>query len=159
MKGAGSPASLRLVLLATAPLLGSCEAPDPELVPDAVLQSQLGLTPDDRVHTVRISTGVAERADPASVTVEPGEYVQFVSSDFLVHEVSFVLDSLDAPARAFLERTGQRASPPLLEQDARFVVSFVAAPPGRYPYALSGNRAPGNGEIVVDSLASNRRFP
>lgn len=145
-------------LVAALALLG-CEKPDPELVPDAVLQSELGLTPDDRVHTVRVSTGSSEVADPPSVSVRPGDYVQFVSSDFFVHEVAFLLDSLGTTARAFLERTGQSASPPLLERDARFVVSFVAAPPGRYPYALSGNREPGGGAIVVDSLAPTGRFP
>lgn len=137
-------------LLAAALLLAvGCEEPDPELVPDEVLQSQLGLTPEDRVHTVRISTGTQERADPASVTVLPGDYVQFVSSDRLVHEVRFRLDSLSAPMRTFLTRTGQGASPPLLEMDARFVVSFVGAPVGRYPYGLEGNRGAGSGEIVV----------
>lgn len=138
------------LFLSLMPVLGGCEPPDPELVPDEVLQTELGLSPDDRVHTVWISTGSSERADPPSVSVKPGEYVQFVSSDRLVHEVAFRLDSLDAPGRAFLVRTGQNASTPLLERDARFVVSFVAAPPGRYPYGLAGNRAPGGGEIVVE---------
>lgn len=154
-----SPRSVVPCCLAVTFALLGCEEPDPELVPDEILQSELGLTPDDRVHTIRISTGLAEAADPSSVSVRPGDYVQFVSSDFFVHEVAFRLDSLGARARAFLERTGQSASPPLLERDARFVVSFVAAPPGRYPYALSGNREPGAGEIVVDSLAPGSRFP
>ncbi len=136
--------------VALAAASGACEPRDPELVPDEVLQSQLGLTPDDRVHTVRISTGEAERADPAFLSVRPGDYVQFISADRLVHEVAFRLDSLKAPARAFLARTGQGASPPLLELDARFVVSFDGAPPGRYPYALEGNRGPGEGAIVVE---------
>jgi len=128
----------------------ACERGDPELLPDEVLQSELGLGSDDRIHTVRITTGTAERADPASVSIERGDYVQFVSADRLVHEVAFRLDSLSAPARAFLERTGQSESPPLLELDARFVVSFVGAPEGRYPYALSGNRAAGSGTVVVE---------
>lgn len=114
-----------------------------------MLQTELGLAPDDRVHTVRISTDAAERADPPSITVEPGDYVQFVSADHLVHEVAFALDSVGAPGRAFLLRTRQSASPPLLEIDARFVVSFVGAPEGRYPYTLAGNREGGAGEVVV----------
>jgi plastocyanin len=118
-------------------------------MPDEVLQTELGLTPDDRVHTIRISTDTAERADPASVTVEPGDYVQFVTADHFVHEVAFALDSLSVPGRAFLERTEQGASPPLLEIDQRFVVSFTGAPEGRYPYSLAGNRADGAGEVVV----------
>lgn len=145
----GTPCFLAGALL----LAAGCEQPDPELVPDEVLQSQLGLTPEDRVHTVRISTGTQERAEPASLTVLPGDYVQFVSADRLVHEVRFRLDSLPAPARTFLTRTGQGTSPPLLEMDARFVVSFAGAPIGRYPYGLEGNRGAGGGEIVVAAEA------
>lgn len=141
--------SVTAALLAST--LAACEARDADLVPDHVLRSELGLTPDDRVHTVRISTGAGERADPHSLSVARGDYVQFVTVDRLVHEVAFALDSVSGPARAFLERTGQSSSPPLLELDARYVVSFVAAPEGRYPYVLSGNRAPGHGEIVVEA--------
>lgn len=130
-------------------LLSACEAADPSLIPDARLQSELGLVETDRVHTVGISTGVGERADPDSLSVAPGEFVQFVSGDWLVHEMTFELDSLDGERRSFLERTSQTASPPLLQRDSRFVLSFVDAPPGRYPYALAGNRESGRGVIVV----------
>ena len=51
--------------------------------------------------------------------------------------------------RDFLERTGQLASPPLLQQDARFVLSFREAPAGRYPFHLRGNRASGDGVVIV----------
>jgi len=129
--------------------LCGCEPPNPELIPDEVLQSELGLTPDDRVHTVRISTGVAERADPDTLTVRPGDYVQFVSVDRMVHEVAFALDSLPEPARTFLVRTGQDGSTPMVELDARFVVSFEGAPEGRYLYTLAGSRRGGGGQIVV----------
>lgn len=130
-------------------VLGACEPPDPALMPDEILQSELGLTPEDRVHTVRLTSGVAERADPDSLTVRPGDYVQFVSADRRVHEVAFVLDSIPETARTFLVRTGQDRSTPLLELDARFVVSFEGAPEGRYPYSLVGNRGSGEGHIVV----------
>ena len=147
-KRRGALRALTTGLLAV--VVTACEAPDPELVPDSLLQSQLGLTEEDRVHTVRISTGAGERSDPPSLVVLPGDYVQFVSADRLVHEVAFRLDSLTAPARAFITRTDQAASPPLLELDARFVVSFEGAPTGRYPYQLLGNRAPGEGVVVVE---------
>lgn len=127
----------------------ACEAPDPELIPDERLRTELGLTETDRVHTIGLSTGVGERADPDSVLVAPGEFVQFVSGDWLVHEMAFDLDSLSADRRDFLVRTRQAESPPLLERDSRFVLSFVEAPPGRYPYSLAGNREPGRGLIVV----------
>ncbi|NNF12429.1 MAG: hypothetical protein HKN72_04370 [Gemmatimonadetes bacterium] len=144
----GTVAPVPAILVVTA-ALAACEPPDPSLIPDEILQSELGLTPDDRVHTVRLTTGVAERADPDSLTVRPGDYVQFVSADRLVHEVAFVLDNVPETARTFLVRTGQDRSTPLLELDARFVVSFEGAPQGPYPYALAGNRGSGEGRIFV----------
>ncbi len=143
-----------LGVVVVAAVAGSaCERPDPALMPDQVLQSELGLTEDDRVHTIRISTGVGERAEPDTLTVRPGDYVQFVTADRMVHEVHFVLDSIPDSARAFLERTGQDRSPPMVELDARFVVSFEGAPEARYVYALVGNRQRGGGHIVVASPA------
>lgn len=151
MTGASNRAWRSFHILVVVAATVGCEPPDPELVPDEVLQSELGLTPDDRVHTVRISTGPGERAQPPALVVRPGDYVQFVSNDRMVHEVAFMLDSIDGSAEAFFRRTGQAASTPLLELDARFVVSFVNAPVGRYPYLLSGNREPGRGEILVEA--------
>mgnify|MGYP006908301556 FL=1 len=127
----------------------ACDRPDPALMPDEVLQGELGLTLDDRVHTVRISTGGGERAAPGTLPVRPGDYVQSASADRMLHELAFVLDSIPETARTFLVRTGQDRSPPLLEYDARFVVSFEGAPEGRYPYTLAGNRGGGGGEIVI----------
>ncbi|MGY8777704.1 MAG: hypothetical protein ACKVIN_06235 [Longimicrobiales bacterium] len=132
------------------PITG-CEPVDPALIPDAQLQAELGLTEDDRIHTVQISTGVGERSDPDAVTVSAGEFVQLVSTDWFVHEVRFDLDAMALDTRAFLERTGQTVSPPLLQEGSRFVLSFANAPAGRYPYLLEGNRESGLGEIVVAS--------
>lgn len=126
-----------------------CDAPPPEDAPDDVLRRQLGLTDADRVRTVTLTGGEAELAQPALDSVEVGTWLQFVTADWFVHEVLFELDSLTPDARAFLERTDQTASPPLLHQDARFVVSFAQAPPGRYPYRLEGNGRPGSGVLVV----------
>jgi hypothetical protein len=146
---------LATLCVALAGAITACEAADPSLIPDQRLQAELGMTMDDRVHTVGLSTGIAERADPDSLVVQPGEFVQFVSGDWLVHEMAFELDSLGDEPRAFLERTGQTASPPLLQRDSRFVLSFVDAPAGRYPYALAGNREPGRGVIVVAAPAQH----
>jgi len=140
----GLPVAALLVLVA-----GCAPPADQELVPDDRLQAELGLTPADRVHTVALRTGVGERADPTVLSVLEGDLVQFVSTDWMVHEVHFELDSMDAPSRAFLERTMQTASPPLLQRDARFVLTFAGAPAGRYPYRLEGNREEGRGEIRV----------
>lgn len=119
------------------------------MVPDALLQRELGLVESDRVHTIRISGGDAETADPPLDSVAVGSYVQFVTDDWLVHEVLFEADSLLEDARTFLERTNQMASPPLLQRDSRFVVSFAGAPPGRYRYLIEGNGRPGRGVIIV----------
>ena len=143
------------LLLTGALVLGNvaCSQPDPELVPDDVLRRELGLTEEDRVYTVTISGGKIEVADPVIDSVPAGSYVQFVTADWFVHEILFDADNLGSEARAFLEHTDQMASPPLLQQNSRYVVSFEGAPPGRYPYAVEGNGRPGRGLIVVaDSL-------
>jgi plastocyanin len=127
----------------------ACRSPAPELIPDEYLQAELGLSPDERVLTINLIGGVDERAEPVSASIEPGDFVQFVSSDWLIHEVAFDIDSLTSAAQDFLERTGQTASPPLLQRGSRFVLSFANAPPGRYSYVLEGNARPGRGVIVV----------
>jgi hypothetical protein len=142
--------SLSLSCLAAWSIAAAC-APerDPTLQPDEVLQAELGLTLDDKVYRVAVSGGPVERADPAALSIEPGAYVQFVTSDWLVHEILFETDSLGSAQRAFLERTHQVASPPLIDRDSRYVLSFVDAPPGRYSYRLEGNGRPSRGVIVV----------
>ena len=128
-----------------------CEPVDPTLRPDAQLISELGLTERDRVHTVSLATGVDERAEPDSIVVQVGDYLQFVSSEWLIHEVHFDTTSMDDRTRSFMTVTDQMDSPPLLQQGARFVLSFVDAPPGSYPFLLEGNRGSGRGVIVVAS--------
>ena len=127
----------------------ACGPRAPELVPDDYLQSELGLDSHDRVHTIVLTGGVSEQSEPGSASVLPGDFVQFVSGDWLIHEVGFQIDSLTAASRSFLESTRQTASPPLLQKGSRFVLSFVDAPPGRYPYVLEGNAGQGRGAIVV----------
>jgi hypothetical protein len=126
----------------------SRDAP-PQLQPDQVLRDELGLTDRDEVHRILLTAGAAEETAPDSVTVPPGAWVEFVTGDWRVHEVRFLSDSLDAPARAFLEGTDQLASPPLVDRDARFVVFFGDAPPGRYPFVVEGNGSPAHGVVVV----------
>ncbi len=128
---------------------GCQERRDPSLEPDALLQAELGLTVADRVHRVRITGGGGEAADPPVVSIEPGAYVEFVSADWLLHEVLFEADSLSEAQRGFLERTDQIASPPLIERGSRYVLTFAGAPVGRYVYTLEGNGRSGRGVIVV----------
>jgi len=132
-------------------LAAACDRsrPDPALVPDSLLQAELGLEPTDRVHRVTISGGASERVEPAETVLEPGGYVQFSTDDWYVHEVIFETDSLPPQARTFMAGLDQLASPPLVSRGSRFVVSFVDAPPGRYPFRVEGNAAPARGVLVV----------
>jgi hypothetical protein len=133
----------------TSPWAAACGSPDPEHVPDPVLQAELGFTTDDVVYRVTLTGGDVERVEPATTELQPGAWVEFVSADWRVHEVAFLLDSLSADARAFLERTRQTASPPLLYEDSRFVISFADAPSGRYPFRVEGNGRAEQGVVVV----------
>lgn len=130
-------------------LICGCVQADPSLQPDEVLQAELGLTTGDVVHRITLTGGEIERADPAALSVEPGDVVEFVTTDWLIHEVIFEADSVGSTRWSFLNGTDQAASPPLINRDSRFVISFEGAPPGRYPYLLEGNGAMGRGVIVV----------
>lgn len=130
--------------------LGACDRGVPaELQPDEVLRSELGLGDGDEVHRVLLTGGSGERVDPVETVVPPGAWVDFVSGDFRVREVRFVTEEMAVEAVGFLERTDQLDSPPLVGRDARFVVSFSDAPPGRYPFSVEGETAPARGVVVV----------
>jgi hypothetical protein len=137
-------------------LLGTgCRSePDLTLRPDSILQAELGLTREDRVYRVALTGGEVERADPAALSIEAGAYVEFVTTDWLVHEILFDVAALTPSQRSFLERTDQMASPPMIDRGSRYVLSFVDAPPGRYTYRLEGNGSTSLGTIVVASPES-----
>lgn len=118
-------------------------------MPDSLLRTELGLSDGDRVHSIEVTGGAREVLEPPEVHVPPGAWVQFVTTDWRVHAVRFVTDSLGPEGLAFLERTGQMGSPPLVDRDARFVVSFDEAPEGRYPFVAEGSGAPAYGVVVV----------
>ena len=147
------PISLGVVVVVawTAGAAGCGGAPDLSLRPDSVLQAELGLTERDRVHSVTLLGGTSESAEPSSLEVLSGDWVQFRSGDWRIHEVRFLLDSVPGEARSFLEETDQVASPPLVQKDARFVVSFRDAPEGRYPFMVEGHGSSVHGVVVVGS--------
>jgi plastocyanin len=138
-------------LAALALLSGACreEPPPPAFPPDSVLRAELGLTDADEVHRVSITGGKLERVEPSEVQVPTGAWVEFVTTDWRVHQLRFVSDSLDAGRLAFLVDSDQMDSPPLVDRDARFVVSFSGAPAGRYPYVVEGSGTSTNGVVVV----------
>lgn len=114
------------------------------------LRERLGLADDRPIHRIVLGgRGAREHVVPPRLTVEPGAVIDFVTVDGRVHTVSFVDDSLSAQVRSFLRRTGQTASPPLLDRGARFVVDLDGAPAGRYPFRSEGPGGHARGEIVV----------
>jgi hypothetical protein len=140
----------RLALAAALLVFLSCRSePDLTLQPDSVLRATFGLKPEDRVYRVAVSGGEIERAEPAALSIEAGVYVEFVSTDWMVHEILFDTASLTLPQRTFLERTDQVHSPPLIDRGSRYLLSFVDAPPGRYAFRLEGNGRASQGAIVV----------
>jgi len=141
--------SPRVWLLALWLVAPACtrENPDP---PDPLLQDSLGLTGEDRVVRVRLSSrDGSELVEPAQVELEPGSWVEFFTRDRRVHTVSFAMDRLAPEQAGFLRGTSQDRSPPLVELDSRFVVSFEGAPAGRYPFLVEGNGSPARGIVVV----------
>lgn len=143
--------ALVLGLTAVTTALAACrsEAP-PELQPDPALRAALGLDEHDVVHVVQVrGRGVDEVAEPASVTVAPGEWISFRGGDARGHVVRFDTLALGPDARVWLRERDQVESPPLLTPASRWVVSFLEAPPGGYPFVVEGGGATGGGRIDV----------
>jgi plastocyanin len=139
-----------VVFLLLAGLVSACNRSDARLRPEAILRDSLGLDDDDRVHQIRLgAVDNRESLDPPTVTVRVGDYVEFLTTDRRVHAVSFVLDSLPPGAADFLRRSGQEASPPLVETGTRFLITLADAPTGRYPFVVIGNGAEARGAVVV----------
>jgi hypothetical protein len=116
-----------------------------------MLQDSLGLTAEDHVHRVTLSNqSGTESVEPADVVLQPGSYLEFQTKDRHVRVVSFVMNELSAAQAEFLRSTGQDRSPPLVELDSRFVISFQAAPLGRYPFLVEGSGTPARGAVRVE---------
>jgi plastocyanin len=150
MRDRARGAGLACFLLA----LAACQPAESDLPPDRRLQSQLGLDPRDRVHEVVVSANVTGVPEPRETVVLAGDYLQFVTADSWVHELIFESDSLTAEALAFMTDLDQMASPPLVSRGSRFVVSFVGAPAGRYPFRVEGSHPAAHGAIVVETPAA-----
>lgn len=139
-------ALLALGLAACSPPESGAEGADV----DTTLLDSLGIEMDRIIE--RVSLGGARASEhvvPPTVVVESATVVEFYTVDRRVHSITFMEDSLTLPARKFLEDKGQLTSPPLVERGSRFVVDFMDAPPGRYPYCSHGHGESACGVIVV----------
>ena len=117
---------------------------------DTTLFDSLGIDLNRNVERVSLG-GAREREHlvPPTVVVESGTVVEFYTVDRRVHSITFMEDSLTPAARSFLEDKGQLSSPPLVDRGSRFVVDFLGAPTGRYPYLSHGHGESARGVIVV----------
>lgn len=102
------------------------------------------------VHEIRLSGAEAmDSLVPGRIEAEPGDALRFVVDDRRPHAVSFLIDSLSARQRAFLEETGQLRGPPLVNQGSSWVVVLEGAPAGRYPFSCRSHDAHGVLTVIV----------
>lgn len=117
---------------------------------DPELAAMSGLDGDEVVRTIALGGRRAEETvQPLELVIAPGEIVEFVTVDRRIHTLVFPVDSLEPGLWRFLETTGQDASPPLVGQGSRFVVTFKNAPAGRYPFVSRGYGEEAGGIIIV----------
>lgn len=111
---------------------------------ETVVLDSSEVTVDGAVHDVRFAgAGATDSITPERVDAQPGDVVRFVAADRRPHAVTFMVDSLAAPVRDFLDRTGQLRGPPLVNEGAAWVVALEEAPPGRYPFYCRSHDAAG----------------
>ena len=138
--GAPSPGLFRFatVVLLSASILSGCGESGPES--QAV----------ERAEVVLGGRATEEHVVPGRVVVHSGGVVVFRTVDRRLHTVEFAAGGLAPEALAFLERTGQMRSPPLLERGTEYTVSFEGAPAGFYPFLVFGPGTSVEGAIVVE---------
>ena len=110
----------------------------------------IGLPSGAVLHRVTLGgRGSEEHAVPTLIQASPGDGVEFLTVDHRVHTVEFLADSLVTEVMAFLEYTGQMASPPLVERGSRFVLNLQNAPVGRYFFRSEGHGGTAQGVVEV----------
>jgi plastocyanin len=145
----GCPVVVSTLALAIVIVAAACEAP---AIGNAAEELELDsgtirLDPGVTVADVLLRSTDPNAIEPDTVRIRTGDVVRFTAGDARVHAVAFERDRLAPAAVAFLERTGQLRSPPLLSTGARWIVSFEGAPPGTYPFVDTSRGA--GGVIVV----------
>ncbi len=144
-----SPVGVIVGLLLTSLVFTGClrDPPPPE---DPELAEELGLPSGTVFHRVHLAgSGSRTRVLPGAVSLEPGDWVQFIVEDHRVHAIRFLLDEMDSTTVEYLRRSEQTASPPLTQRGSRQVFSFVDAPEGLYPFVVEGYGDPVRGSLRV----------
>jgi plastocyanin len=140
-----------LALAALVAALATLPACEPVEQTESIALDSASIDIDGTVHDVRLSgAGATDSIAPATIRAAPGDAVRFTVADGRPHALAFIADSLDAPVRAFLESTGQLRGPPLVNQDASWVILLQGAPPGRYPFYCRSLDAFGIVTVVVE---------
>jgi hypothetical protein len=123
-----------------------CEAEPPAPPPtDPELRVELGIDDEVAIHRIDLAGGEGGiQIVPREMTVRAGDVVQIVVLDHRVYLIAFDA-ALGAAEAEFLRGTGQDSPPPLVERGSRLVLTFEAAPPGRYGFRVEagGSSAPG----------------
>lgn len=133
-------------------LLAACDRAEPgsdagprvlELTHDTI-----HLEAGSRLVEVRVRRSDEGDFEPLRVQAAPGDYVRFIATDRGGHAIVFTSHGLEPDARDFLEQSGQLRSPPLITEDASWVITLVGAPTGRYPFHCTTHNAAG--VLMVD---------
>lgn len=99
---------------------------------------------------IQVSRGSAnDEFEPASESGRVGDVIRFTAKDGHSHALLFDAAQIPSAAVAFLERTRQLRSPPLLHKGASWVISFEGAPAGEYHFTCATHG--GGGRIRITS--------
>jgi plastocyanin len=111
-----------------APLIGEKKDRTLELATDTIqLPSGVDL------HDVEVRTkDQGKDFEPAQIAAIPGDYLRFTIGDSRTHAIVFEVTAPEG--RAFLEKTGQLRSPPLVTNGAVWVITLKDAPHGTYGF-------------------------
>jgi plastocyanin len=103
----------------------------------------------ERLVDVQVRRDAAGDFEPSHVHAHPGDYVRFTAEDRAGHAIVFDSEGLSDEARAFLERTGQLHSPPLIPVGATWVITLEGAPAGDYPFRCATHEGRGVLSVTV----------
>lgn len=114
---------------------GACAEPARDEPVVLILESDTVTLPAGvRLIEIEIETTGGGEFRPNAPAARAGDVVRFVSKDTRSHAIVFDAAQLAQSALAFLEGSGQLRGPPLLSEEASWIISLEGAPPGDYPF-------------------------